>query len=93
MNIYTDPFTDTMSHINLRGMGVALITPFKKDKSVDYQALARLLDYQIKNGVDYLVVLGTTAETPALSPEERRDIKQFVEIGRASCRERVSSPV
>lgn len=67
-----------MSHINLRGMGVALITPFKKDKSVDYQALARLLDYQIKNGVDYLVVLGTTAETPALSPEERRDIKQFV---------------
>ena len=67
-----------MSHINLRGMGVALITPFKKNKSVDYQALARLLDYQIKNGVDYLVVLGTTAETPALSPEERRDIKLFV---------------
>lgn len=72
------PSLTHMSHINLRGMGVALITPFKKDKSVDYQALARLLDYQIKNGVDYLVVLGTTAETPALSPEERRDIKQFV---------------
>ena len=52
-----------MAGINLKGMGVALITPFKKDKSVDYEALARLLEYQIQNGIDYLVVLATTAET------------------------------
>ena len=39
-------------------MGVALITPFKEDESVDYEALARLVDYQLQNGTDYLVVLG-----------------------------------
>ena len=52
-----------MADINLKGMGVALITPFKEDESVDYEALARLVDYQLQNGTDYLVVLGTTAET------------------------------
>ena len=45
------------------GMGVALITPFKEDSSVDFQALGKLVDYQLKNEADYLVVLGTTAET------------------------------
>ena len=60
-----------MAGINLKGMGVALITPFKSDKSVDYDALARLLEYQIQNGIDYLVVLATTAETVTLSPEEQ----------------------
>ncbi|MDE6545348.1 MAG: 4-hydroxy-tetrahydrodipicolinate synthase, partial [Paramuribaculum sp.] len=63
---------------NLTGLGVALITPFRADKSVDYDALARLLEYQIKNGTDYLVVLGTTAETPALTPDERRRVRDFV---------------
>ena len=48
-------------------MGVALITPFKEDESVDYEALGKLVDYQVQNGTDYLVVLGTTAETPTLS--------------------------
>lgn len=67
-----------MTRMNLRGMGVALITPFRHDKSVDYDALAKLLDYQIRSGVDYLVVLGTTAETPALTPEEREEVKRFV---------------
>lgn len=67
-----------MARINLKGMGVALITPFKKDKTVDYDALARLLEYQIKNGVDYLVVLGTTAETATLSPDERKQVKTFI---------------
>ena len=52
-------------------MGVALITPFKEDESVDYEALARLVDYQLQNGTDYLVVLGTTAETPTLTEEEK----------------------
>ncbi len=67
-----------MAHINLKGMGVALITPFKTDKSVDYDALARLLEYQIKNGVDYLVVLGTTAETATLTPQEKKELRSFI---------------
>ena len=65
-------------HINLKGMGVALITPFKHDKSIDYPALARLLEYIIQNKADFIVVLGTTAETPALSEEERETVKQFI---------------
>lgn len=67
-----------MSGINLSGMGVALITPFRHDKSIDFDALARLIDYQIESGVDYLVVLGTTSEAPTLEQNERTRIKQFV---------------
>lgn len=67
-----------MARLNLQGMGVALITPFHSDKSIDFDALARLLEYQIKSGIDYLVVLGTTAETPTLTPEERRQVRDFV---------------
>ncbi len=59
-------------------MGVALITPFKSDESVDYDALARLVEYQIKNGTDYLVVLGTTAETPTLTEQEKEEVTRFV---------------
>ena len=59
-------------------MGVALITPFKEDESVDYEALGRLVDYQVQNGTDYLVVLGTTAETPTLTEEEKRNIGDLV---------------
>ena len=54
-------------HMNLTGMGVALITPFKQDKSVDFPALARLLEYIIQNKADYIVVLGTTAKTSTLT--------------------------
>lgn len=67
-----------MARINLKGMGVALVTPFKADKSIDFQALARLIEHQIKSGIDFLVVLGTTAETPTLSPDEKRLIRDFV---------------
>lgn len=67
-----------MAHINLKGMGVALITPFKADKTVDYDALARLLEYQIKNGVDYLVALGTTAETATLTADEKKSLRKFI---------------
>lgn len=67
-----------MARINLTGMGVALVTPFKHDKSVDYSALARLLEYQIKNGVDYLVVLGTTAETATLTCNEKAQLREFI---------------
>ena len=67
-----------MARINLSGMGVALITPFRSDESVDFSALSRLIEYQIQNGTDYFVVLGTTAETPTLSEEEKTAIKSFV---------------
>ena len=59
-------------------MGVALITPFKEDGSVDYDALVRLVEYQVQNGVDFLCVLGTTAETPTLTAEEKQKIKKTV---------------
>lgn len=65
----THPFT---------GAGVALITPFNDDLSVDYNALGRLVEDQISGGTDYLVVLGTTGETPALSEEEKKEIIRFV---------------
>lgn len=67
-----------MARINLRGMGVALVTPFNADKTIDFQALARLVDHQIKSGIDFLVVLGTTAETPTLTVDEKRQIREFV---------------
>ena len=67
-----------MADINLKGMGVALITPFKEDESVDYEALGKLVDYQVQNGTDYLVVLGTTAETPTLTEEEKKNIINLV---------------
>lgn len=59
-------------------MGVALITPFKEDGSVDYTALVRLVEYQLQNGTDFLCVLGTTAETPTLTSEEKKKIKETV---------------
>ena len=51
-----------MADINLKGMGVALITPFKEDESVDYEALGKLVDYQVQNGTDYLVCLLYTSD-------------------------------
>jgi 4-hydroxy-tetrahydrodipicolinate synthase len=60
------------------GAGVALITPFSEDKSVDYNVLERLIESEILGGIDYFVVLGTTAETPALSEEEKKEIVRFV---------------
>ena len=56
----------------LIGTGVALITPFKSDFSMDTEALSNIVKYQIDNDVNYLVVLGTTAETATLSTEERK---------------------
>ncbi len=67
-----------MASVNLQGMGVALITPFRKDKTIDFPALERLVEYQIASGIDFLVVLGTTAETATLTPQERLQVKDFV---------------
>ena len=58
----------------MHGLGVALVTPFKGDGSVDYEALARLVDTQLAGGTDFLCVLGTTAETPTLTAEEQRQV-------------------
>lgn len=67
-----------MIRTRLRGMGVALITPFKADESVDYDALMRMVDYLVQNNTDFLCVLGTTAETPTLTEEEKQKIKRMV---------------
>jgi 4-hydroxy-tetrahydrodipicolinate synthase len=62
----------------LMGLGTALITPFKADKSVDYEALASLLDTQLTGFVDYIVVLGTTGEAATLTADEKREVRQFI---------------
>lgn len=63
---------------SLIGTGVALVTPFKKDFSVDTEALTRIVNFQIDNGIDYLVVLGTTAENATLSQDEKELVIQTV---------------
>lgn len=67
-----------MATFNLEGLGVAMITPFKKDKSVDFDAMGNIVDHLVRNNVDYIVVLGTTGETPALFPEEKKQIRDFI---------------
>ena len=62
----------------LNGLGTALITPFKADKSVDLDALARLLDSQLTGYVDYIVVLGTTGEAATMTADEKREVRQFI---------------
>lgn len=64
--------------MSLRGLGTALITPFKADKSIDFEALQRLLDKQIAGGVDYIVVLGTTGEAATLTESEKAQVRTFV---------------
>jgi 4-hydroxy-tetrahydrodipicolinate synthase len=67
-----------MSLLNkLHGTGVALITPFKLKGDVDYDALEKVIEYVIEGGVEYLVTLGTTGETPTLSKYEKTDIIKF----------------
>ena len=67
-----------MAHNKFKGLGVALVTPFTSDGSVDHTSLRRLLDYQLSNGTDFLCVLGTTAETPTLTEQEKQDIIDLV---------------
>lgn len=62
----------------MKGLGTALITPFKADGSVDYEALKRLLDTQLTGFVDYIVVLGTTGEAATLTADEKREVRQFI---------------
>ena len=67
-----------MIHNKFKGLGVALVTPFHKDGTIDYTALRRLLDFQLSNGIDFICLLGTTAETPTLSAAERQQVKDLV---------------
>ena len=67
-----------MRTIDLTGVGVALVTPFHHDRSVDYEGLQKLVEHCINNGVDYLVVNGTTSENPTLTTEEKLLILQTV---------------
>lgn len=62
----------------LRGTGVAIVTPFTHSGDIDFTALENLVNFIISNGVEYLVALGTTGETPTLSKEEKTDIVNFV---------------
>lgn len=61
-----------------KGVGVAMITPFHEDGSIDFRSLGRMIDYVIEGGVDYIVALGTTAETPTLYIPERVEVAAFV---------------
>ncbi len=65
------------------GTGVALVTPFKKDFSVDTEALSRIVNFVIDGGVEYLVVLGTTAESATLSKEEKELVIQTIKTANA----------
>lgn len=62
----------------IKGLGTALITPFKADKSVDYDALTLLLDTQLTGHVDYIVVLGTTGEAATMTEDEKREVRTFI---------------
>lgn len=66
-----------MAHSKFRGSGVALVTPFKKDGSIDFDALGKLIDFCINGGIEYLVSLGTTGESVNLTKEEKRDVLDF----------------
>ena len=61
-----------------KGLGIALVTPFKEDGSVDYKSLIRLVEYQLSNGADFFCILATTGETPTLTAEERQKIKDLI---------------
>lgn len=63
---------------NLKGVGVALVTPFNEDLSVDFDSLTKLVDYNIDNGTNYLVVLGTTAEAATLSNDEKQQVVEHI---------------
>lgn len=63
---------------NLKGVGVALVTPFNEDLSIDFDSLTRLVEFNIENGTNYLVVLGTTAETATLSKDEQKQVIQHI---------------
>lgn len=75
-----------MKRHKLSGVGAAMITPFKSDYSCDWDTLGRMIDYVIDGGTNYIVALGSTAETSTLTPEEKNEVIRFA-------RERIDSRV
>jgi 4-hydroxy-tetrahydrodipicolinate synthase len=69
---------DDMVRNIFKGLGIALITPFQQNGEVDYDAIIRLVDYQLDNGADFFCILATTGETPTLSSEEKQKIKDLI---------------
>ena len=68
------------------GTGVALITPFNDDYSVDYQSLRNIVDYTLQNGADFLVALGTTSEAPTMNAQEKANVvKTIIETANGRC--------
>lgn len=67
-----------MTHKQFKGLGIALVTPFTAEGEVDYTALRRLVSYQLSNGVDFLCILATTGETPCLSADEKKKVKDVI---------------
>lgn len=61
-----------------RGLGIALVTPFKQNGEIDYDALERLIEYQIENGADFFTILATTGESPCLSAEEKNELTKTI---------------
>ena len=66
------------ANFKFKGTGVAIVTPFRSDDSIDFKALTNLVNYQISNGVDYIVVLGTTGESVTLSNDEKHAVVDTV---------------
>lgn len=66
-----------MDSLSLRGLGIALITPFDNEKNIDYDALSRVMNHVIDNHADYLVILGTTGEAATLTAQEKESIRRF----------------
>ena len=64
--------------VSFKGVGVALVTPFREDHSVDYNGLQKLVEHQIENGTDYLVVQGTTGESATLNKNEKKAVLDFI---------------
>lgn len=67
-----------MNAKRFRGTGVALVTPFDSEGKIDFESLRKLIEHVIAGGVEFLVALGTTAETPTLSEEEKKEVLRFV---------------
>ena len=67
-----------MAQNKFRGLGIALVTPFRPDGTIDTEALIRLVEYQITSGADFLCIMGTTAETPTLTRDEKRWLKALL---------------
>ena len=74
-----------MNNSKFRGVGTAMITPFQDNGAVDFDALKGLIQYQLNNGTDYLVIMGTTSEYVTLTKQECREVIDFVIEQNANC--------